>query len=77
MDLEKIRKMNDKELKGYLKRISERQNLNCVKCGERDANYTINIKSRKEKQQKKLCSICEDCYEKLLDYFETDDILWD
>ena len=77
MDLEKIRKMNDEELRGYLKIISERQNLNCIKCKEDDANYTINIKNRQKYQQKKLCNLCENCYNELLDYLGVCDILWD
>ena len=77
MDLEKIRKMNDEELESYLKNLTKRNNTNCVKCGKVSANYTINIQNKKKIQQKKLCSLCNDCYTDLLDYLGVCDILWD
>lgn len=77
MDLDKIRKMNDEELEIYLKTLSDRLNSTCGKCGKGKGNYVINIKSKREKQQKKLCSICDNCYSDLLDYLGVSDILWD
>lgn len=77
MDLNKIRSMNDAELKSYLKSLSDRKNLSCYKCGKENANYTINIQNRKQAQQKKLCSLCDKCYGELLEYLSTPDIMWD
>lgn len=77
MDLEKIRNMNDEELESYLKGLTKRNNTTCVKCGKTNSNYTINIQNKKKIQQKKLCSLCNDCYVDLLDYLGVCDILWD
>ena len=76
MDLEKIRKMNDEELESYLRALSSKKNT-CIKCGKAMPNYTINIQNKKKIQQKKLCSVCNDCYVDLLDYLGVYDIIWD
>ena len=76
MDLDKIRKMNDIELMNYLKTLSNKKSV-CAKCGEASPNYTINIQNKKKIQQKKLCSLCNNCYSDLLDYLGVCDILWD
>lgn len=77
MDLIKIRSMTDEQLKAYLEAISSRKDNSCIKCGKQNANYTINIKSKKHQQQKKLCSLCNVCYEKMLKDLELEDIIWD
>ena len=76
MDLEKIRSMSDEELESYLKAISNKKSVR-IKCGQARPNYTINISNKKKMQQKKLCSLCNDCYIDLLDYLGTCDIIWD
>ena len=76
MDLEKIRNMNDEELKKYLKSLSNKENV-CVKCDKKKPNYTINIKNKKIYQQKKLCSLCNDCYNDLINHLGICDIIWD
>ena len=76
MDLEKIRRMSDEELESYLKTISNKKSV-CIKCGQARPNYTINISNKKKIQQKKLCSLCSDCYVDLLDYLGACDIIWD
>ena len=76
MDLEKIRKMSDEELESYLRALSNKKST-CIKCGKATPNYTINIQNKKKIQQKKLCSLCNDCYVDLLDYLGACDILWD
>ncbi len=77
MDLNKIRSMNDEELETYLKSLTRRNSTDCAKCGKSNGNYTINIQNRKKAQQKKLCSLCSDCYGKLVDYLGVCEILWD
>jgi hypothetical protein len=76
MDLEKIRKMNDEELESFLRALSNKKNA-CIKCGKTNPNYTMNIQNKNKIQQKKLCSLCNDCYGDLLDYLGVCDILWD
>ena len=62
MDLDKIRNMSDIELQTYLRTLSDKKKTVCFKCGEKNANYTVNIQNRKKIQQKKLCSLCDNCY---------------
>lgn len=76
MDLNKIRNMNDEELQRYLSSISSRKDSSCYKCGKNNANYTINVKSKREAQQKKLCCLCNKCYNELLEKIEINDIIW-
>lgn len=77
MDLKKIRDMDDDELSVYLKSLMIRKTTNCYKCGKENSPYTINIQNKREQQQKKLCSLCENCYKELLNYLSIEDILWD
>ena len=77
MDLDRIRKMDDAELQAYLKSLADRKSSNCVKCGKVNADYTINIRNNNKFQQKKLCSLCEECYEQLLDTLKITDIIWE
>lgn len=77
MDLNKIRNMSDEDLELYLKSLSNRKTNSCFKCGKTNANYTVNILNKKKAQQKKLCSLCNDCYSDLLDDLSISDILWD
>lgn len=76
MDLEKIRSMSDIELTNYLKSISSKKSMNCYKCGK-NGNYTLNIKNGRASQQKKLCTLCDGCYKKLLEYLNITDIIWE
>lgn len=75
--LNKLRGMSDEELKHYLKCLSGRAGYNCIKCGKANSNYTMNIQNKKKSQQKKLCTLCESCYNDLLDYLGTYDIMWE
>ena len=77
MDLKKIRTMNDSELEYYLKGLASKRTTECIKCGKINANYTMNIQSKRKMQQKKLCNLCEACYTDLLDYLGTCDIIWE
>lgn len=77
MNLDKIRSMGDKELEAYLKSLSGRSNKNCIKCGKGNSNYTINVQNKNKFQQKKLCNLCDGCYNDLLNYLGTYDIIWE
>ena len=77
MELDKIRKMNDDELKAYLQHLSNRKLNMCLKCGKVSAEFTINVQNRKKLQQKKLCNLCKECYTDLIDYLGTEDVIWD
>lgn len=77
MEIRKIREMNDAELEKYLRGLTRRGKMNCVKCGKTNSNYTINVQNRRIFQQKKLCSLCDSCYVELLEHLETCDIIWD
>lgn len=70
---DEIRKMSDTELKDYLRAYKSRI---CIKCGE-EANYTLNIQSYRNRQQKKLCCLCDDCYDELINHLKVIDIEWD
>ena len=50
--------------------------MNCYKCGK-NGNYTLNIKNGRASQQKKLCTLCDGCYKKLLEYLNITDIIWE
>lgn len=76
MNLDKIRKMNDEQLKKFINNAIYGRNTTCHKCCKLDANYTIYINNKREYQQHKLCKLCDDCYSELLDYLKVDDINW-
>lgn len=77
MDLNVIRSMNDDELNKFLRGLTQKHSTSCMKCGKSNANYVINIQNKAKLQQKKLCSLCDDCYQDLLKKLETSDIMWD
>lgn len=70
---DKIRKMTDIELKDYLRAYKSQI---CIKCGA-EGTYTLNIRSSREGRQKKLCCLCDDCYDELINYLKVIDIEWD
>lgn len=80
MKLSELRKMNDKQLEQYIQRISN-GNV-CNKCGEyveprQKRNIYIGIYNGRCQQQRKLCSLCNDCYISMLDYLGVSDINWE
>lgn len=83
MDLDKIRNMNDTELRSFMNELSQRNNIFCSKCGNivspRDRkNINIGIYDKNIGQKtRKLCSLCNDCYVDLLDYLSVCDIDWE
>lgn len=82
MNLDKIRSMNDAELRSFMNEISQRNNIFCSRCGNVvSSRYrkTINIGINDGGYQKvrKLCSLCNECYVDLLDYLSVSDIDWE
>lgn len=77
MELDKIRSMNDEQLTKYLKSLSNKRLDTCIKCGSLSTNKAILIHNKKARQQKKLCNLCDKCYESILEYLEVADVIWD
>lgn len=80
MKLSEIRNMNDSELKAFLMRM-QNSDCFCNKCGEyvnphEKKNIYINIFDAKGQRQRKLCSLCNNCYVDMLDYLGVSDINW-
>lgn len=75
MDLQKIRNMNDEELRNYLCQLSNRNLKKCSTCGE-DATMVLKVENKKTCQIKKLCGICDECYKKLVKQLNTTEIEW-
>ena len=77
MDLDKIRQMDDAKLAEFLRQMSSgRDSKLCVKC-KKASKFTIRIENSETLQNKKLCGLCEDCYDDLLNYLGICDIYWD
>lgn len=81
MKLSEIRKMNDDELKAFLMRM-QNGNYFCSKCGQcvhpyEKTNIYINKYGERGTIQRKLCSLCNDCYTDMLDYLGVQDINWE
>lgn len=75
MDFDKIRSMTDEELSVFLKQFSSRGSKICIKCNK-PAVFMIRVENTKAFQTKKLCGLCEDCYQDLLNKFELFDVDW-
>lgn len=74
MELNKIRNMNDAELTRFLNNVSQRNAQFCCKCGDATIKENrIGIYTYKGVENKKLCTLCYDCYVNLLDYLEIAD----
>ena len=76
MDLDKIRNMNDEELSKLLKQLSTRGTKNCAKCGKPVA-FVVKIENQDTFQTRKLCGLCKECYEDMLEHLGLYDIDWD
>lgn len=76
MDLDRIRKMNDEELTKLLRQLSARGSKNCIKCNK-PIRFIIKIENQDTFQTKKLCGLCEECYQELLNEFNLCDLEWD
>lgn len=74
MNLNDIRNMSDSELTRYLNNVSQRNAQTCCKCGNLVfKGNKISIYTHKGYENKKLCTLCKDCYSDLLDYLEIAD----
>jgi len=74
MNLDDIRNMSDLELTRYLNNVSQRNAQICCKCRKVTIKENrIGIYTYKGCDNKKLCTLCKDCYSDLLDYLEIAD----
>lgn len=76
MNYDKIRNMNDNELKAFLQGYNKRDSHTCLYCGE-VSTKVIKIENKETMQMKALCGLCNKCYEKFLDDLGTYDLGWD
>lgn len=81
MNLDKIRKMNDKQLYAFIKNnSSERKKIYyCEKCGVNIMGRNrrnISVTNSYVNHAKRVCSLCDNCYSDLLDYLGIPDINW-
>lgn len=69
MNLEDIRNMSDLELTRYLNNVSQRNTQMCCKCLRATFKENrITLYTYKGCDNKKLCTLCKNCYSDLLDY---------
>ena len=76
MNYDKIRNMNDNELKAFLQGYNKREVKTCLYCGE-VSTKVIKIENKESLQTKALCGLCNKCYEKFLEDLGTYDLGWD
>lgn len=76
MNYDKIRSMNDNELKAFLQGFNKRDSHTCLKCGK-PAKKVLKIENKESVQTKTLCGLCNECYTNLLEYLGTYDLGWD
>jgi len=73
MNLNDIRKMNDKELNAFLVNIQKDDRKICARCGEFIfEKRTLSV--RKDYVTRTLCTLCENCYTDMLDYLGINDV---
>lgn len=75
MDYNKIRSMTDEELSVLLKQLSARGSKTCIKCNKQ-STFIVKVENTKTFQTKKLCGLCDDCYQDLLQSFDLFDVDW-
>ena len=74
MELQNIRKMNDRELYTFINNISNNNGRICCKCGKivyRENRITIS--RNVDVATKKICCLCKECYADLLDWLSVND----
>lgn len=77
INLNKIREMSDENLLNYISYLKSKKGNICSKCYKPDAEYTIFIKQNMEfPSNRKLCCICSDCYNKMVEDLDTEPIEW-
>lgn len=75
MDYDKIRNMTNEELKKFLDNIKNRSTKNCIKCDKLSTKF-VKIENDDTLQTRKLCGLCNEHYEELLQYLNVQDIDW-
>lgn len=75
MDLNKIRNMNDDELRKYLTNLSNRDLHKCSIC-DKSADKIIKIENKRTCQTKSICGLCNSDYSSLLEFLCTTDPNW-
>ena len=75
MNIDKIRSMNDEELRRYLPNLSNRDVSTCAKCS-RPADKIIRVENRNVGQTKQLCGLCDKHYDEFLDQLGVYDVAW-
>ena len=75
MNIDKIRSMNDEELRKYLQNLSNRDVSTCTKCS-RPADKIIRVENRNVGQTKQLCGLCDKHYDELLYQLGVYDVAW-
>ena len=74
MNIDDIRNMSDADLRRFLNTVSQKNSQICCKCGVIPARKNrIGIYVFKF-ENKKLCTLCNNCYTDLLEYLEVSDI---
>lgn len=80
MDINKIRNMNDEELALFLSKVTLKKTKDCIRCKkEEDFNNTfkiLKVENKETFQTKRLCCLCDDCYQKMLEFLNVIDIDW-
>ena len=75
MEINNIRKMNDKELYSFINNFSNNNGRICCKCGKIVyKNDRVTLMRNIDVVSKKICCLCKDCYSDLLDYLEINDV---
>ena len=75
MNYDKIRNMSDEELEKYLRSLKSNSTKKCCRC-EKEAKKVIKITDSVFMQTRSLTVLCDECYQKLLDYLKVNDINW-
>jgi hypothetical protein len=76
--IDEIRNMSDDELERYLQFLSSKKSNTCAKC-YKDAKKSIYIRKEDDSlgvQTKKLCKVCDNCYNKLIEFLGVEPINW-
>lgn len=78
VDLEKVRNMNDEELNNYLTYLRKENKQACARCYAPISGYEIFVRHNKKGylSTRKLCSICENCYNEMINFLNVEPINW-
>ena len=74
MNVETIRNMSDADLRKFLNTVAQKNNQICCKCGSAtEKSNRVGIYVFKY-ENRKLCTLCNECYVDMLDYLGISDI---